>query len=141
MLTLEQRHQILSQLNFALLRNPSIQGYAADYYDRDFGVAGQFTPELHTEADIWPRCDRVEESHYKVMQVQQIVADLLALDAQLQRDRGSNYALRKAGDLAWGEDKTAGLELQQEELINRLRYLLDLPQSPPKQFGGTLGRS
>lgn len=141
--TLEERYQIRDHLNFALLRNPTIQQYSDDFYMRELYVSQQFKPPLLSEREVFHRLDFVEQySVYKVEHIRAVLGQLNAAESEIAEEMGANYSLYRVGELEWDKHtKTAGLERKRDTLIERLRYFLDLPMSPPSAWGGSVVRS
>ncbi|MFB2768578.1 hypothetical protein ACE1AT_04705 [Pelatocladus sp. BLCC-F211] len=152
--TTEQRYQILTFLNEALLRTDATRSqydtYSGDFYRFDATLSpteyqkNRPVPLMFEEADIWQRLDNIElKSEFLVSQVVQILTDLQATERAIINERISvNSALKKADVLEWETgSRTSGMFAQRDEFIEKLRYQLGLPPSPNNWGGGTLLRS
>jgi hypothetical protein len=153
--TLEQRYQILTALNEALLRTDLMRSQYADAPNDFYRFDATLTPTeyqknrpvplVFEKDDIWRRLDNIEaESEFLVNPVLQVLADLLMLERAIFNERSSvNSALKKADVLEWETgSRSAGMFAQRDDLIEKLRYQLKLPPSPdPMGGGGMLLRS
>lgn len=152
--TLEQRYQILTALNEALLRTDQMRAQYADSPDDFYRFDGTLTPTeyqkdrptplLFQESDIWARLDSIEvHSEFLVNQVLRILADFHTIERAIFNERSSvNSALIKADVLEWDvRSRSDGMYGQRDDLIERLRYQLSLPPSPDPLGGGMLLRS
>lgn len=129
--TLEQKYQILTQLNFDLERNAAIQSINDSHYDYSLKWGQQRTIENYDEADIFDRLKALEDkSEYLVKQAQSILEELLQIDEDISKE-SKKLALRKADKLEWNaQDRLLGFEMRRTELLRRMRSLLDLNQPP-----------
>jgi hypothetical protein len=147
--TLEQRYQILTVLNEALLRTDLLRSQYADapndFYRFDATLApteyqkNRPVPLVFQEDDIWQRLDNIEQkSEYLVNQVLQIMADFQMVEKAIVSERSSvNSALIKADVLEWDvRSRSSGMFAQRDDLIEKLRYQLGLPPSPDSMGGG-----
>lgn len=147
--TLEQRYQILTALNEALLRTDQMRSQYADapndFYRFDATLSpteyqkNRPVPLLFEEEDIWQRLDNIEQkSEFLVSQVLQIMEGLLAVEKAIINERISvNSALKKADVLEWDVSaRSIGMFAQRDDFIEKLRYQLGLPPSPDSQGGG-----
>lgn len=153
--TLEQRYQILTALNEALLRTDQMRSQYSDYSGGFYRFDATLTPTeyqknrpvplLFNKDDIWQRLDNIEaESEFLVNQTLQIMADLQSIEQAIIKERSSvNSALIKADVLEWDvRSRSSGMFAQRDDLIEKLRYQLKLPPSPdPMGGGGMLLRS
>ncbi|MFN6572404.1 hypothetical protein [Dendronalium sp. ChiSLP03b] len=146
---LEQRYQILTALNEALLRTDQMRGQYADcsgeFYRFDASLnpteyqANRPTPLLFQKDDIWQRLDNIEaESEFLVTQVVQILTNLQTIERAIVSERSSvNSALIRADVLEWDtRSRTTGMLTGRDDLIEKLRYQLGLPPSPDLMGGG-----
>lgn len=147
--TLEQRYQILTLLNEALLRTHQ-QRAQWDGYDGEFRrfdaklspteyQENRPKPLLFTEEEIWMRLDGIEQkSGFLVNQVLGVINDLAQVEQALKQERLSpNSALKKADVLEWEVGaRSQGMTALRDELIEKLRYHLGLPPSPSCDWGG-----
>lgn len=149
MFTLEQRYQILTALNEALLRTDQMRAQYAnapnDFYRFDATLTpteyqkNRPVPLLFQEADIWQRLDNIEqESEFLVNQVLQILSDFQLVERAIINERSSvNSALKRADVLEWETgSRSSGMFAQRDDLIEKLRYQLQLPPSPDPTGGG-----
>ncbi|MCC5640628.1 hypothetical protein LC593_33315 [Nostoc sp. CHAB 5844] len=154
--TLEQRYQILTALNEALLRTDQMRSQYADYSGEFYRFDATLTPTeyqknrpvplLFQEDDIWARLDKIEQkSEFLVNQILQIMTDFETVERAIINERSSpNSALKKADVLEWETgSRTSGMMAQRDDLIEKLRYQLGLPPSPDPTggSGGMLLRS
>lgn len=147
--TLEQRYQILTALNEALLRTDQMRSQYADAPNDFYRFDATLTPTeyqknrpvplLFQEDDIWQRLDRIEQkSDFLVEQTLQIMADFVLVERAIVSERTSvNSALVKADVLEWDvRSRSTGMLTQRDDLIEKLRYQLGLPPSPDPMSGG-----
>ncbi|MBW4677663.1 MAG: hypothetical protein KME52_27790 [Desmonostoc geniculatum HA4340-LM1] len=147
--TLEQRYQILTALNEALLRTDQMRSQYADSPSDFYRFDATLTPTeyqknrpvplLFQKDDIWQRLDEIEqESEFLVNQVLQYLIDLKNVERAIVNERSSvNSALKKADVLEWETGfRTSGMFAQRDDLIEKLRYQLSLPPSPDPMGGG-----
>jgi hypothetical protein len=147
--TLEQRYQILTALNEALLRTDQMKSQYADTPNDFYRFDATLTPTeyqknrpvplVFQEDEIWQRLDKIEQkSEFLVNQVLQIMADFLMVERAIVTERSSiNSALIKADVLEWDvRSRSTGMFTQRDDLIERLRYQLGLPPSPDSMGGG-----
>lgn len=154
--TLEQRYQILTALNEALLRTDQMRSQYADAPNDFYRFDATLTPTeyqknrpvplVFQEEDIWQRLDKIEQkSEFLVNQVLRIIADFQAVERAIVNERTSvNSALVKADVLEWDvRSRSTGMLTQRDDLIEKLRYQLKLPPSPDAMggSGGILLRS
>ncbi|QKQ75648.1 hypothetical protein [Nostoc sp. TCL240-02] len=153
--TLEQRYQILTALNEALLRTDQMRSQYADAPNDFYRFDATLTPTeyqknrpaplLFQKDDIWQRLDRIEaESEFLVQQVMFVMNLFRSVELAIHQERSSvNSALKKADVLEWETgSRSAGMFAQRDDLIEKLRYQLGLPPSPdPMGGGGMLLRS
>lgn len=149
MLSLEDKHRCLKHLNFALIRTlPYLATQSQnEFYTYDAQLnpteyyAGMPVPRLFEEGDIFERIDAIA-SQFVASELVQIADKLDQIEERLSNELSSpNHALMKADDLQWDVSlRSRGMELRRGELIERLRYYLKLPPTPPI-MGGALGRS
>ncbi|MBD2771147.1 hypothetical protein [Iningainema tapete] len=153
MFTLEQRYQILTLLNQALLRTDTMRSqygdYSGEFYRFDATLSpteyqkNRPVPLLFQKEDIWQRLTKIEsESEYLVQQVLQLLEGLQTIERAIITERSSpNGALRKADVLEWDTGRSSGMLTQRDDFIEQLRYFLGLPPSPNNSGGGMLLRS
>jgi tetrahydromethanopterin S-methyltransferase subunit G len=147
--TLEQRYQILTALNEALLRTDQMRSQYADAPNDFYSFDATLTPTeyqknrpvplLFQEEDIWQRLDKIEQrSEFLVNQVLQIIADFKTVERAIVNERSSvNSALKRADVLEWETgSRSVGMFAQRDDLIEKLRYQLGLPPSPDSMGGG-----
>ncbi|WP_445634522.1 hypothetical protein NSTC745_06345 [Nostoc sp. DSM 114161] len=147
--TLEQRYQILTALNEALLRTDQMRSQYADvpsdFYRFDATLSpteyqkNRPVPLLFQQDDIWQRLDNIEQkSEFLVNQVLQILTDFQMIERAIFSERSSvNSALKKADVLEWETaSRSAGMFAHRDDLIEKLRYQLGLPPSPDPMGGG-----
>ncbi|MEH2393881.1 MAG: hypothetical protein V7K21_20180 [Nostoc sp.] len=147
--TLEQRYQIITALNEALLRTDQMREQYADPPNDFYRFDATLTPTeyqknrpvplVFKEDDIWQRLDKIEQkSEFLVNQVLQIMADFLSVERAIVSERSSvNSALKRADVLEWDTgSRSAGMFSQRDDLIEKLRYQLSLPPSPDSMGGG-----
>ena len=147
--TLEQRYQILTALNEALLRTDQVRSQYSDYESDFYRFDATLTPTeyqknrpvllLFQEEDIWQRLDKIEqESEFLVNQVLQILTDFQMVERAIFNEQSSvNSALKRADVLEWETgSRTSGMFAQRNDLIEKLRYQLQLPPSPDSTSGG-----
>lgn len=147
--TLEQRYQILTALNEALLRTDQMRAQYADSPNDFYRFDATLTPTeyqknrpvplVFQEDDIWRRLDNIEQkSEFLINQVLQIMADFQMVERAIVGERSSvNSALKKADVLEWETgSRSAGMFAQRDDLIEKLRYQLGLPPSPDLMGGG-----
>lgn len=153
--TLEQRYQILTALNEALLRTDQMRSQYSDYSGEFYRFDATLTPTeyqknrpvplLFQKDDIWQRLDNIEaESEFLVSQVMQIMTSFETVERAIINEQSSpNAALKKADVLEWEGSRTSGMFAQRDDLIEKLRYQLGLPPSPDPSggSGGMLLRS
>jgi hypothetical protein len=153
--TLEQRHKILTLLNLSLLRSHAVQAnfadYSGDFYNMNAVLspteyqANRPRPLLFEEDEIWARLDKIEnKSEFLVQQTLEALDDCDRIEKALKTLRSSpNYALKRADVLEYEQSqRSAGMEMERDEAIGRLRYFLDLPPIPAAGGGGaTTARS
>ncbi|BDA74377.1 hypothetical protein CAL7716_085430 [Calothrix sp. PCC 7716] len=141
--SLEQRYKILTYLNTALLRSTeqraNHQDWCGDLYHFSAKLnpteyqANRPRPLLFEESDIWRCLDNLEaKSEFLVNQVLEVCKDLEAVETNLKNERMSaNGALKKADVLEWDTaNRTSGMEALRDELIEKIRYFLELPPTP-----------
>jgi hypothetical protein len=153
MFTLEQRYQILTFLNQALMRTDAMKSQYSEYQGDFYRFDGTLTPTEYQKNrpvpltfhrdDIWKRLDAIDaESEYLVKQVLEVVEGLQKLEGAITSERSSpNAALIKADVLEWAGSRTSGMFAQRDDFIEKLRYFLNLPPSPNDWGGGGLIRS
>jgi hypothetical protein len=147
--TLEQRYQVLTLLNEALLRTHQQRAQWDDYggefrrFDAKLSPTeyqeNRPKPTLFTEGEIWTRLDDIEQkSEFLVKQVLGVVSKLEQVEQALDQERMSpNSALKKADVLEWEVgSRSQGMTSLRDELIEKLRYHLGLPPSPSCDWGG-----
>lgn len=147
--TLEQRYQILTALNEALLRTDQMRSQYADVPTDFYRFDATLTPTeyqknrpvplVFQKDDIWARCDKIElDSEYLVTQVLQILTDFQNIERAMVLERSSvNAALKRADVLEWETgSRTSGMLTGRDDLIEKLRYQLGLPPSPDSMGGG-----
>ncbi|MFK0731395.1 MAG: hypothetical protein ACFKPT_02710 [Gloeotrichia echinulata GP01] len=147
--TLEQRYQILTALNEALLRSEQMRSQYADAPNDFYRFDATLTPTeyqknrpvplVFQKDDIWVRLDKIEiESEYLVSQALQILTDFQTIERAIINERTSvNSALIKADVLEWDvRSRSTGMLSQRDDLIEKLRYQLGLPPSPDSMGGG-----
>lgn len=147
--TLEQRYQILTALNEALLRTDQMRSQYADAPNDFYRFDATLTPTeyqknrpvplVFQEDDIWQRLDNIEQkSEFLVNQLLQIMANFQSVEMTIVSERSSvNSALKKADVLEWETaSRSAGMFSQRDDLIEKLRYQLSLPPSPSSMNGG-----
>lgn len=154
-LTDEQRYQALTFLNEALLRTDQLRSQYSDYSGEFYRFDATLSPTeyqknrpvllLFQKDDIWARLDAIEaESEILVTQFQAILVNLQTIETAIISERSStNSSLIRADVLEWQPgSRTSGMTDQRDDLIEKLRYRLNLPPSPdPIGGGGMLLRS
>lgn len=153
--TLEQRHKILTFLNLALLRNHQMQQQWGEYQGEFYHMTAKLNPTeyqanrprplLFEQDDIWKRLEKIErQSEFLVAQTLSVLSDLEAVETAIKQEQTSpNSALKKADVLEWDVSiRASGMKSQKDELIEKLRYFLELPPTPQSSnFGASLYRS
>ncbi|MBW4598907.1 MAG: hypothetical protein KME29_04665 [Calothrix sp. FI2-JRJ7] len=147
--SLEQRYKILTHLNTALLRSTEQRANYEDWGAELYHLSAKLNPTeyqanrprplVFEKDDIWRRLDKIEaESEFLVNQALEVVSDLDLVESNLKKERSSvNSALKKADVLEWDTSARSDAMLaQRDELIERLRYFLELPPTPQHGGGG-----
>ena len=147
--TLEEKHEIYNQLNYAYLRIlPYLAQYPAPLYTFDAQLnpaewyANMPVPIMFEQDDIFARCDRVT-SEITVSEIRSIVAELMAIEDALKKEQLSpNSAMTKADKIEWNQsERTTGMKMRRDSSIEKLRFFLKLPPSPPIGGSAMLDRS
>lgn len=148
--SLEDHYRAINHLNFALIKSLpylATQSQKEFYtYDAQLNPSEYYAnmpiPRLFEQEDISDRMDKITPE-FSVRGVIEILDELDELADRLKQERSSpNFALVEASKLKWNqESRTAGMEMQRNELIDRLRYFLKLPPVPPIDGCASLGRS
>lgn len=141
--TLQQRYQILTLVNLALLRSQVWRDEAEQHFYAPLGVTQQAKIPTFEEADIFGRLDKLEQkSEFLVTKVLAVVQKLKDTETEIEQAQGTNHALKKADVLEWDVDlKLVGLFDRRDALSDQLFYFLGLPLIPKPHDSGILGRS
>lgn len=143
--TTTEKAKVLKHLNLALIRSWQYRvqwgGYEGDFYRYDAVLtpteyqASIPSPIKFTAAQINDRLALLEGEHGED-EVREIITALDAVATSLSSERVStNRHLKKADTLEWeitGVDKLSGYTEQRSDLIEQLRYWLNLP---PQNLG------
>ena len=141
--TLKQKHSCLHHLNQALRRSDEFKATYEDWGGQTYHFSAKLNPAEYREnrpvplefeeKDIFLRLKKLEDkSGFYVEKVLEIISNLEEIEKEiLEARKCSNYNLKKADVLEWGEgSKTQGMEIARDDLIEKLRAELKLPPTP-----------